>query len=267
MSNITTAINLYTMMVTRMEESTFCPNQAAVYRQTIELIKDCATAEEAMHTIKQSPLYLAPTTAIVKDKIRALMLAAEQNDMPDVAEVYRNKLAEIDLDNNTINDTAHHQKALRLKTRHLQQMQAFSSIYCNYLDFKASGLVATPSELTPYIDMKKAFDELKANGGKFHEVAQKPHFRALIRANDEGYKLFLSEAHSLLTSLPDHSSEIKSLSDEANAQFAKIKEHKSEIMAHGNTAYINRGKASEVIIAPPADKNHPYTFINEEIRP
>jgi hypothetical protein len=61
MPNIKRAIYRYDIMAKRFEESGVCPNQAKVYREMSDFIKDCADMNEATKKMKGSKYYTAPS--------------------------------------------------------------------------------------------------------------------------------------------------------------------------------------------------------------
>ncbi|NLF80612.1 MAG: hypothetical protein GX572_05415, partial [Clostridia bacterium] len=98
MRDIDKSLKLYGMMADRCEKSGYAPRQAQVYREMVIFMQDCATTAEAAAKIRSSKYFLAPGAALLQDKLAALAKASRENRMPDVADVYLKKIAEIDAD-------------------------------------------------------------------------------------------------------------------------------------------------------------------------
>lgn len=58
-------------MAKRCESSVFSANQAKIYSEMVEFISDCESVEDSMQKIKNSPYYLGPSVALMKDKLEA----------------------------------------------------------------------------------------------------------------------------------------------------------------------------------------------------
>lgn len=115
MQDIDQAIELYKLMAKRCLDSGFAPYQGQVYTEMSDFMSDCTSAEEAMMKIKNSKYYLAPSVALMKDKLTALKNAALSHSMPIVADIYQHKLNEIDQNPAAIYETGYEKDAQNQK--------------------------------------------------------------------------------------------------------------------------------------------------------
>ncbi len=266
MSDIGLALQLYDLMASRMERDGFCDNQAKVYRETIEFMKDCETAEEATEKIKGSPLYLAPSIALMKDKLLAQIAASKENRMPKLAEVYEKQLSEVNANSEAINNTGYHVTAQNVKIHYLNLIDAFCKIYESYVLIYNCAPGDTDKLNSEYANIKSNFAIFQNSDISFDEFTQIPEFREMILSNDKGYADFLDNIKSYQNALPDRSSEIQSATEEAQKEWGIISAMKDEIIAIGKEN-LKKSAAASVIVVPPENSSGSYTYIDEEVHP
>ncbi len=268
MRDIDKAIRLYTMMAHRCEKCGFAPRQATVYREMIELMRGCETAHEASAKIKQSKYFLAPSAALMQDRLAAQALASLEIGMPDVAEVYQKKIAEIDDDVGAMYETGYEQTAQSLKIRYVQTWEAFADIYRCYVNLAC---IRADNELViadTMKDLHAAVARLAKPSTDFTQLAANAVFRRLIPANDEGYARFVEAVPRLLAHGPSYEAGQRHI----NESYEQIKAW----LTDANSAVIQQMEATgqrmrdklrkaRAIAVPPNSKAGQYRFIEEEI--
>ena len=252
MRDIDKAVQLYNMMANRCETNGLSPRQARVYREMAEFMQSCETAAEAAEKIKNSKYYLAPSAALIQDKLAALEKAARENEMPDVADIYRQKIAEIYADNNAMYESGHATTALNKKTPYLNTISAFANLYTAYLQY-CTEHDDSRSELN------KQLSELSMPSADFRTLAAMEKFRALIPCSDEGYKDFVEEMPALAEKGIDITQETNMMRTEFDKAWETISAQKNEIIATGqiNLATV---KNTRVMVISPETKTGTYTF-------
>ncbi len=264
MSDIPKALELYELMSSRMEQSNLAPYQARVYREMRELIQDSSTFEQAQERIQNSGYYCAPAIALIEDRITALKRAAEQNNMPDLANVYANKLSQIEADENTAYETGYEQKAVAIWRRNNIMINAFIRIFNQYCAIASA--VADENEVASYRqDLVNAFMEIEAVGGNFTSLAANPTFRMLVCATGQEYHEFVKGAQIYRTSPPDISKEKAQSEAELNAIWGSAKANEQRIKSIGKQCK-ERTRRAQCIVIPPsnAEGKYEYTDVQEE---
>lgn len=267
MKEIDKALKLYTMMARRLEESGHAPRQARVYREMVEFMKDCETAAEAAEKIKNSPYYLAPGAALLQDKLAALERGARENDMDDVAEVYRKKIGEIDDDVQNMYVTGYEMTARNLKMPYIQTWEAFSTIYDCYVTLSccsAADKVAIKSALK---DLREALGRLTKPSAEFAALAALPRFRRLIPATDEGYRGFVEAVPRLASQGSDFAAEERQIEAELAKTRTLLSSNPAEKEAVEESGRDNfaKVKRSQVLVLAPDSKDGRYTYSGEEV--
>lgn len=234
------AIELYRLMSERCEKNGFSQNQSMVYAEMTQLISGCDSLEEATSTIKNSKYYLAPTEALVRDKLTAKMKAAEEKDMSDVVEVYANKLKSIDEDQGEMYTSGFEQTAQNIRSEYLLTMQAFGEIFRAYMCYKLDG------DETYIGEIKTNLGQLKRPSSDFESLAGIDAFRELVTCTDNGYQEFVDDMKRIIAG--DLSSIRHEYSDEDIDQaWDSIKELKNEILEAGES-FVEFSSSPEVTV-------------------
>ena len=264
MRDIDKAIRLYLMMAYRCEQSGFAPRQSAVYREMAELMKGCETAEEASVKIKNSSYFLAPSLALMQDKLAAFERAYRENEMPDVADVYRKKREEIETDAGSMYETGYEQAAQRLKTRYGQASEAFTGIYRCYLSLLCSSIIDEASAKKTQSELKENLNKLGEIGFDFSMVAADEKYRKLIQSGDIAYERFVKTVLTFCDSPPDLEDEKRQVQAEYNEALKILAEKKDSVLEAGR---VNRQriKRSLVTVVSPDSKAGGYSYIDEEV--
>jgi len=195
------AIQLYEMMAARFTKTGWSPSQAAVYTEIAGFMRnECATLEEATEKLKNSPLFAAPAVALVKDKINALIRAAEDDEVRGVPELYRKKLEEIERDPAAVHDSAYFITAQNLYIKYYAPIEAFKEIYQRYLELegnysysshKYSGILTFDKK---YLSFQMAFEQFERYESDLANCARRPEYREIIPVSDEAYERFVRDA-------------------------------------------------------------------------
>lgn len=264
MAGIERALELYSLMAQRCEKSGADNNQARVYRELIDFMSDCQTLDEAIIKIKNSDYYLAPSVALMRDRISTLMNAADMNGMPEVAEVYAKKLSEIYQDVSAIYDSSFEVTANNLKARYVSTMEGFGQIYDAYVMIREREASDTNGIETALNDMRKGFDKLDLPTSDFQALCKIPSFRSLIPANDRGIERFMLEVPVMLTNGVNRQNELTQIKTSVDEEWEEVLKHKAEIMALGKEN-LSKIKNSRTTVVAPSDEKGSYSFINEEV--
>ena len=264
MSDIDKALTLYGMMADRCERSGFAPRQARVYREMTEFMRGCATAAEAAEKIKNSKYFLAPSAALLQDKLAAQEKAARENEMPDVADVYKKKIAEIDANPQAMYETGYERTAQNLKIPYYQTYEAFSEIYACYAQLCCVAVNDDIKIRNTTENLRAAMSRLQKPSSDFTTLASIARFRRLIPVNDERYALFVKTAPAINKNGPDYGPEKAAVQKEfetlrefiSNSDDAVIK----EIIGTG-TRLREKQRRTKVVVVPPDSKAGKYSFI------
>jgi hypothetical protein len=268
MRDIDKAIRLYTMMADRCEKSGFAPRQAKVYREMTELMQGCETADEAGAKIRNSKYFLAPSAALMQDRLAVLARASLENGMPDVAEVYQKKISEIEDDAGAMYETGYEQTAQNLKILYVQTWEAFADIYRCYAKLacvRANNDLVIADTMK---DLKAAQARLVKPSTDFAQLAANAAFRRLVPANDEGYARFAKAVPQLLAYGPSHEAEKRQLDE----RYSEIKAWLAgadraviwRMEAAGQRMRAKMRKARVMAVAPNVKAGH-YSFVEEEV--
>lgn len=264
MADIKQALNLYTMMADRCERDGYAPRQTKVYREIVELMRGCPTAEDAAIKIKNSKYYLAPGAAFIQDKLAAQEKAARENRMVDVAEIYGQIIAEIDKDIQAMYETGYETRVQNLKIQYIQTYEAFINIYDAYLTLSSCSIIDTITIRDGLQEMQSALNKLVKPSSDFNELANLPMFRALIPVNDRGYSRFVKKVASLSEGGADFQGEKKQIQVEYEQVKGELGSYRASIMEAGkiNAAKIKR---SQVLVLAPQSKFGSYEYIDEVV--
>ncbi|MGI6174760.1 MAG: hypothetical protein ACOYJC_01090 [Christensenellales bacterium] len=264
MGGIHKALKLYGMMADRCEKSGYAPRQAQVYREMVSFMQDCETAEEAAAKIRSSKYFLAPGAALMQDKLAALEKASRENHMPDVADVYRKKIEEIDADIGAMYETGYEMTARNLKIPYIQTCEAFANIYNCYLTLSCISAANEALIQSTRKDLNESMAKLVKPSPDFTELSALPMFRALIPATDAGYARFVRTVPVLHTNGPDFTDEKQRIQEEYDKTHPLLSAEKEVIVRAGNESAAKIRRAQVVVVSPDS-KSGSYTYIDEEV--
>ncbi len=264
MRDIDKALKLYSMMAERCEKSGSAPRQARVYREMVAFMEDCETAEEATEKIRKSKYFLAPGAALLQDKLAALEKASRENDMPDVAAVYRKKIEEIDADVGAMYETGYEVTAQNLKVPYIQTREAFSNIYNCYLTLSCCSALDDVAIRNTLQNLGESLGKLRKPSTDFEELAALPVFRTLIPAGDAGYARFVRAVPLLAANGPDFSAEKEAIKEEFEKTMALLSGEEAAVESAGR-ANLAKVRRSQVLAVAPDTKSGSYSYMEEEV--
>lgn len=264
MRDIDKALKLYGMMADRFEKSGLAPRQARVYREMAEFMQDCETAAEAAEKIKNSEFFLAPSAALLQDKLAALERASRENGMPDVADVYRQKIEEIDAAVEAMYETGYEMTARNLKSPYIQTYEAFSNIYDCYVTLSCCSADDAVTIKSAMQDLRESLGKLARPLSDFAGLAALPKFRDLIPATDAGYNRFVEAVPRLSAEGPDFAAEKRHVQEEFEKAAASLSSEKEAVMEAGR-ANREKVRRSQVLVIAPDSKSGAYSYENEEV--
>jgi len=264
MRNIEKALKLYSLMAARCEKSGYSPRQAQVYREMVDFMQDCETANEAMEKIKNSAYFLAPSAALVQDKLAALEKASRECFMPDVADVYRNKIEQIDRDVAAMYESGYEATIKNLKKEYFDTYNAFVQIFEAYFKISCCSIFDKVQIDSALNSIKKNLSMLSKPTADFKQLASLKHIRDLLPITDEGYERFVREVLLIAENGTNFEEEQKTILQEAKELKELCKNEKQTIIAAGN-AIKQKMKMSLTTAVPPDSNTGCYTFINEKI--
>lgn len=266
MGDINKAAELYGLMAERCEKSRHAQRQAKVYREMLALIKDCPTLTEATAKIRSSKYYLAPSAALLQDKLAALAKASQENDMPDVAEVYEKKIAEIDDDIEAMYETGYERTALNLKVPYIQTCEAFCDIYDSYLLLSCCNSDDQSAINGALRNLSDALAKLAKPAADFAQLAGLERFRQLIPANDRGYTRFVQTVNQISASGVDYGQEKRKIDEELKEVQQLVAADASVIKKRGQEN-LKIARRSQVVVVPPDSASGSYSYRDEEVMP
>lgn len=193
MSDLNKSTELYQLIAKRCKDSTFSEYQYKIYNEIIDLIKNCNSLEESANKIKNSKFYLAPSVALMQDKISAWKKAAIETNMDEVANVYEEKLKAIEKDNSEIYSAGYEQTAQNLKAEYINTMQAFANIFPSFISYMCT------KENTHLEDIKKFNNQLSKPSNDFISLSHIEKFRNLIPVNDAFYQDYVKKIVEILS--------------------------------------------------------------------
>ncbi|MEG0156093.1 MAG: hypothetical protein RR626_05775 [Anaerovoracaceae bacterium] len=251
-------LELYDLMAQGYEGLKFGTNQARVYGEILEFIKDCKSPEEVAEKLRGSKYYLAPGTALIKDQITALQKAAEENGNLKLAQVYEEKLNRIAEDEQNAYVADYDAKVKSAETEYYNRRSGFVAAYNGYLEFLIAAEKEKAEKAEEFSKLRKAFCAI---AGDMEALETTPHLKDLIFATEEGYKAFCETMRS--GTLP-HEAQLDLRMDnvqDAATVWKQVKKNKKTITDIGKEA-IEKTKRVACIAVPPKEEEGEYVFSN-----
>ncbi len=265
MTDVQKAVALYTAMAERCEKNGLSSRQAAVYREMVDFIKDCESAEEMSAKIKKSKYFLAPSVALMQDRFAAQKKAAEEEEMPEIAEVYRKKMEEIEADTAAMYVTGYEVTVRNYKIKYARTIDAFVKIYRSYMIYMNVPATDKFRRGDALKDMKEAMTNLTLPSDDFLTLSKLPKFRKLVPANDFGYEKFVQSVPKILNGQMERSDESEVEQQRAKAEWEEVSRNKAQILEAGKRNLPRVRRAKVTVIAPDSAEGH-YRYVDEEVR-
>lgn len=165
MGDINKSIELYELIIKRLEESGNAPNQLTAYRGSLECFRDCTTEEEAMAKLAASPWYTAVAQGLALDDLEAKSRAALELGFGDVAAAYNAKLEEVRKDYLKAWDTSYVAEIQKLTAAHYNEREAELNAHLKELEAEIKTIAASGKDSTDEWNTVRAIkDEVIAIG-------------------------------------------------------------------------------------------------------
>ena len=258
MAGIEKSVELYELIIARLEDSGVAPNQLAYYRECLDLIRTCSTAEEAEVAMRNSPLYTAGGQALMLDKFIAFAKAMEYCGYDEAAKIYRDKFEEVKDNYASAWDTSYNQKVLDLLVQYTERKSLFMDVILAPVNYMGAGELPSDSG-TRKMDnerLKENFAKIREKGWDFFEMAGDPYLRELVPLSDEAYAAYIRKIAEIAqkgTMAPD----------EDGAEYSRIKEfvssHKDELR---DAARRTLAKKAVVMAVPNESAPYKHEFID-----
>lgn len=258
MEQLKKSLELYGLMMKRMEESGHAPHQVDYYKKCIEFTKACKTGEEAITKMKKSHLYTEGGDAFALDDILNRKWAAEKNKEEELVELYNNRYKEVEnnpkivMDYNKTGDFTRKVQDLEIKIA--RRREDFVQVCQGYFEMKL--------EIEGSEDYKKAlaklqggYGKMEADGKPFFRAASEEKFRNLLFIPDEGYKIFIKEVEQIISNPNVNQSE----EVDAEDQWKELKVNKEEIK-HIGERELKKYRRGCCFCESPKDVNGKYTY-------
>lgn len=258
MEKLKKSLELYILMLERLEKSGHSPNQVDYFKESIAFMKTCKTGDEARAKMQKSHLYTAGGNAFALDDILNRKWAAEKNKEEDLIALYSNRYEELKNNpkvvmdyNNTIAFT---NKVQDLEIKIARKRDNFIQVCQGYFEMK---IKAEESE-----DYQKAlaklqggYEKMEADGKPFFEAASEEKFRNLIFFPDNGYNIFVKDVEQLIA----HPQVTLSEKLDTEDQWEELKAIKDEIK-HVGERELKKYRRGCCFCESPKDSNGKYTY-------
>lgn len=158
MSSIDKSIELYELIIKRLEESGNAPYQLAAYKGSLECIRDCATTEEATAKLAASPWYTAVAQGLKLDEMGARRRAAIELGQEDVAAAYEAKMKEVEADYLKAWDTTYQESISQMALAHMKAEEDALAARIKSIEDRVASLDKSDAG-----DISSAWEEVKAH--------------------------------------------------------------------------------------------------------
>lgn len=258
MENLEKSLELYRLMIERMEKSGHAPHQVEYFKESVEFMKTCKTGDEAMAKMRKSHLYTAGGDAFVLDDVLNRKWAAEENKEEELIELYSNRYEELKNNpklvmdyNNTIDFT---RKVQDLEVKIARRRDNFIQVCQGYFEMNME-IQGSEDYEKALAKLQGGYGKMEADGKPFFEAASEDKFRNLIFIPDEGYKIFLKEVEAIMASPKVKQSE----DTDIEVEWEALKAIKEEIKEIGKRE-LKKYRRGCCFCESPKDANGKYTY-------
>ncbi len=258
MESLKKSLELYALMLERLEKSGHAPHQVEYYKECIAFMETCTTGEEAREKMRRSHLYTGGGDALALDDVLNRKWAAEKREAPELVDVFSARYEEVKATPtivfNTSNVMKHNRKVQEAEMRLQRRRDAFFQVFQGYLEATVE-IYGTEEYEKGQIKLKGGIDKLEQLNKPFQEAATEGVFRNLLYVSDEGYRVFVDAVEGFMAGngLPH------SQGPSEDAQWEEVKAMKSQIMAVGR-GELSRNKAGICFCESPKDATGKYEY-------
>jgi len=258
MEKLKKALELYRLMLERMEKSGHAPHQVDYYKECIEFNKAFKTGDEAMAEMRKSHLFTGGGDAFALDDIFNRKWAAEENKEDELIELYANRYNEVKNNPKVIMDYTKTmpftQKVQDLEIKISRRRENFVQVCQGYFEMKMEIEGSEDYELA-LTKIKGGYGKMEADGKPFFEAASEEKYRNLLFIPDEGYKIFLKGVEQIIAN-----TNVKQAEDsDMEGQWADLKANKEEIKEVGKSE-LKKYRLGCCFCESPKDANGKYTY-------
>ncbi len=257
---------LYTRMAERMEQNGFCDRQAAVYRESAAFVRRFSDENDAMEAMRASHLYLAPSLALLSDKLAAQARAAAENGMPEVERVLRAQLQKLQEDPGALHDSAYLAEAQAARACASALMEAFCRLYEHFFAIQTASPFDRHLQAAEAQKIADCLALFSRQGASFSALSKQPSYRALLPCSDGGFAAFCAFIESGNFAQSGAAEAAGAIEQEAAAAWQAVLARKEDILAAGRAA-LAKAASAQAIALPPTDAGGGYRFIGEEVQP
>lgn len=263
MNDLNKAIELYSLMAKRLENSNFTKNQAKTYREMVKLLQESNSMEDAEYKIKNSKYYLAPSVSKTIDTILIYKKIAIENDLNILIELCDKEMEKINSDQNSIYNSSFFKEAENILARYSQTIEGFISIFENYMNINFTNK-EEENEVSKIIDnINNSFNMLILPSNDINELSSISLFRNLIPLNDDNYNKFINQVNEYKKGNYKNSNKTF-LEYDINNEWKEINSIKNLIINNKEEKSKNTSIKLSTAISPHDDKGV-YIFKNEEV--
>ncbi|GEM_PF-6847416 len=259
MAGIEKSIELYEMIIERLRDSGLAPNQLKYYEECLNLIRSCATAEEAELAMRNSPLYNQGGQALMLDKFIAYMKAMEYCGYEEAERVYRDKYNEIKDNYASAWDTSYMERITGILTEYEERKSLFTEVAFGPVNYLGASELPTDEGGRKMDDdkLKDAYVKLSSKGLDFFEMAREPIYRELVPLDDEMYAIYINNLKDIL-------GKGTMAENEDQIEYARIKEfaetHKDDLRAAREKVRVEK---AVFLAVPNEEATCKYDFIEK----
>ncbi|NLY82939.1 MAG: hypothetical protein GX078_09350 [Clostridiales bacterium] len=266
MEKLKKSLELYRLMLERMEKSGHAPHQADYFKECAEFVKTCKTGDEATAKMRKSHLYTAGGDAFALDDVLNRKWAAEKNKEEELIKLYSNRYEEIKNNpkvvmdyNNTMDFT---RKVQDIEIKISRRRDNFVQVCQGYFEMKME-IQGSEDYNKALAKLQGGYGKMEADGKPFFEASSEDKFRNLLFIPDEGYKIFVKEVELIIANPNVNQSEEADTED----QWEELKANKEEIKQIGERE-LKKYRRGCCFCESPKDVNGKYTyehFVVEEV--
>ena len=258
MKKLEQSLELYRLMLERMEKSGHAPHQVDYYKECIEFTKSCKTGDEAMAKMRKSHLYTGGGDAFALDDIFNRKWAAETNKEEELIELYSNRYEELKnnpklvMDYNKTMDLT--KKVQELEVKISRRRDNFVQVCQGYFEMKME-IEGSEDYNKALAKLQGGYGKMEADGKPFFEAAKEDKYRNLLFIPDEGYKIFLEEVKETIA----NPNVIQAEESDKEGQWADLKANMEEIKQIGE-GELKKYRRGACFCESPKDINGKYTY-------
>lgn len=247
----------------QMLDETISPAQKKYYLDLAQWLEqqNIQTAEEATHSIRNTPYYDGAALAKELDGIHLRIKAARELGFKDVEELYTKRydkllskgLKEYAFSQEWIDG---YNQAQKLITRHLQEKEIFARIFCNYIRI---AIIPEQKQRQESIkNLNKALEDLEKLDVSFSGLVCNKVFTQLTMTTEDGLKHFIDFIEKFQKSgIVVDTKDRDQLKKEQKRIGQWAKKNASKLMDVGKLEQWNRASC----IAVPSENSVGYDFI------